>query len=148
MPKRSPRPPDMPWLTPYITVKSPAAALAFYTKAFGFETKMTMDGPDGSMTHAEVRWHDAVIMIGPEGGGGGTSKAPVTTGVESPVGLYLYCDDVDALVALATSAGAKVSLPPQDMYWGDRMCKLLDPDGHAWSFATNVADFDPSKAPK
>jgi PhnB protein len=39
-------------------------------------------------------------------------------------------------------------MPPQDMFWGDRMCNLLDPDGHSWSFATNVADFDPSKVPQ
>jgi uncharacterized glyoxalase superfamily protein PhnB len=139
----------MPWLTPYLTVKDPDAALDFYQRAFGFEKRFAMPGPDGRTAHAEIGYRDAVIMLGPECvGTENPSKSPATTGVPSPVGLYVYCDDVDALFARATKAGAKAALPPQDMFWGDRMCSLTDPDGHGWSFATNVADFDPSKAPK
>jgi uncharacterized glyoxalase superfamily protein PhnB len=62
--------------------------------------------------------------------------------------LYVYCDDVDKFFARATAAGAKVVAPPTDMFWGDRMCRISDPDGYEWSFATNVADFDPNKVPK
>jgi PhnB protein len=62
--------------------------------------------------------------------------------------MYVYCDDVDALFKRATAAGAKVERPVQDQFWGDRMGSLVDPEGHIWTFATNVADFDPSKAPK
>ena len=53
-------------------------------------------------------------------------------------------------VDLATGnllVGAKAVFPPQNMFWGDRICKLTDPDGHVWNFATNVEDFDPSKVP-
>ena len=58
----------------------------------------------------------------------------------SPVGLYVYCDDVDALFARATAAGAQAKVPPQDTFWGDRMCQLVDPDGHTWNFATHVGN--------
>lgn len=61
------------------------------------------------------------------------------------MGLYVYVEDVDALFARATAAGAKGERPPQDMFYGDRVCQVIDPDGHSWSFGTNVADFDPTK---
>ena len=149
MSNRPPRPAGMPWLTPYLTVKDPDAALDFYQRAFGFEKRFAMPGPDGRTAHAEIGYRDAVIMFGPEcSATEKPAKSPATSGVPSPVGLFVYCDDVDALYARATKAGAKGGQPPQDMFWGDRMCMLTDPDGHVWNFATNVADFDPSKAPK
>ena len=147
MSKRPAKPAEMPWVTPFLTVRDADAALAFYQKAFGFEKKMAMAGPDGRTAHAEVRFRDGVIMFGPEGGQN-KCKAPVTTGSRPPVGLFVYCDDVDALFKRATAAGAKVDKPPTDMFYGDRICTLIDPDGHLWSFGTNIADFDPSKAPK
>lgn len=74
-------------------------------------------------------------------------KAPVISKVQSPVVLYAYCDDVDSLFAQAIAANADVVAEPGDMFWGDRVVQLRDPDGHAWSFATNVGEFDPSKMP-
>jgi uncharacterized glyoxalase superfamily protein PhnB len=144
MSKRPVRPPGTPWLSPYLTVKDSDAALDFYHRAFGFEKRCAFPGPDGRTGHVEMVWQD-VLMFGPEGTC--ESKAPTTTGVESPVQLYAYCDDVDGFYARATAAGARSVLPPQDMFWGDRMCKVLDPDGHVWNFATNVSDFDPTKLP-
>lgn len=150
MSKRPARPAGVPWLIPYLTVKDADAALDFYQRAFGFEKRMAIPGPDGRTKHAEVAWKEAVLMFGPETEGNDACKAksPATTGIDAPVGLYVYCDDVDALYARATKAGAKSVMPPQDMFWGDRMCTVRDPDGHMWSFATNVADFDPSKVPQ
>src|SRR5262249_46804530 len=121
-------------------------ALDFYRRAFGFEKRFTMPGADGQTRHAEMSRGEVVIMFGPEGGC--PARAPASSGVPAPIGLYLYCDDVDKLFATATAAGAKVVQAPQDMFWGDRMCSLSDPDGHSWSFATNVADCDPSKFPQ
>jgi PhnB protein len=147
MSKRPAKPADMPWVATFLTVKDADASLAFYQKAFGFEKKMSMPGPDGKTAHAEVRWRDGVIMFGTEGPQN-KCKAPSTLGIRPPVGMYVYCEDVDALYKRATAAGAKSEMPPQDMFWGDRMCTVLDPDGHIWSFAANMADFDPAKAPK
>ncbi len=132
----SSRPPQMPWLSPYLTVKDAEAALDFYQRAFGFRKRNAVPGPDGKIMHAEMAWQDAVIMLGPEGGNGCPVGSPATLGIPSPVGLYVYCDDVDALYARAEAAGARVRMPPQDTFWGDRMCQLADPDGHTWNFAT------------
>ena len=136
MSDRPARAPQMPWLSPYLVVKDADVALDFYQRAFGFKKKEAVPGPDGKTFHAEMTYNDAVIMFAPEGAGGGPWKAPVTLGVPSPVGLYVYCADVDALCARAKQAGASVEAEPQDMFWGDRTCRLRDPDGHQWSFAT------------
>src|SRR5262249_41108693 len=123
-------------------------ALDFYQRAFGFEKKFAMPGPDGKTRHAEMTWRGSSIMFGPESGDPtGKCKAPVTSGINPPGNPYGYCDDVDAFFKRATAAGAKVGAPPQDMFYGDRVCNVTDPDGHVWYFATNVADFDPSKVP-
>ena len=146
MANRPAKPSNMPWLTPCLTVKDVDAAAAFYEKAFGFEKHFAMPGPDGRTIHAEVGWRDAAIMIGPESAKR-SRKSPATTGVQPSNSLYVYCDDVEALFKRATAAGATGESAPKDMFWGDRTCTLIDPDGYFWSFATNVADFDPAKAP-
>jgi PhnB protein len=146
MANRPAKPNNMPWLTPCLTVKDVDAAVAFYEKAFGFERRFSMPGPEGRTVHAEVAWHDAVVMLGCECAER-SCKSPATAGVRPANSLYLYCDDVDAVAKRAAAAGAKVESPPQDMFWGDRVCNLVDPDGYNWSFATNVADFDPQNCP-
>jgi uncharacterized glyoxalase superfamily protein PhnB len=145
MSKRPARPANTPWLMPYLVVKDAEAALDFYQRAFGFEKRLAIPGPDGRPVHVEVAHRDAVLMFGPEGSC--QVKTPLTTGTPTPVGLYVYCDDVDGLFARATAAGAKVVKGPEDRFWGDRVCELSDPDGYSWSFATNVRDFDPSQVP-
>jgi uncharacterized glyoxalase superfamily protein PhnB len=148
MSKRPAKPAGMSWVAPYLTVKDADKAIDFYQRAFGFEKKFAMPGPQGKTGHAELTYKDGNIMLGPEQERGDCpARAPATSGVATPVSIYLYCDDVDALFARATGAGAKGTMPPQNMFYGDRVCQLHDPDGHSWYFATNVADFDPSKAP-
>ena len=66
----------------------------------------------------------------------------------SPVTIHLYVDDVDAFVARAVSAGAKVTMPVADQFWGDRYGKLEDPFGHHWSVATHVRDVSMEDAQK
>ncbi len=149
MPQRPAKPAAMPRITAYLTVSDPQVSLDFYAEAFGFESKQDgcISGPDGKIMHAEMRFADGVIMFGPEANCGGADfKTPAHSGVASPISLYVYCDDVDKLAKRAEDAGAQVVQKPETMFWGDRMCSVLDPDGHRWSFATNVADFDPSKA--
>jgi uncharacterized glyoxalase superfamily protein PhnB len=148
MAKRPAKPAGMSWVAPYLCVRDADRAIDFYQRAFGFEKKFGMPGPDGKTAHAEMTFKDSNIMFGPERDTGEClAKSPATSKVPSPVSLYVYCDDVDALYKRATGAGASGDSAPQDMFYGDRVCKLTDPDGHTWYFATNVADFDPSKAP-
>lgn len=147
MSARPPKPANMPWLTPALTVQDADRAVAFYEKAFGFEKRFALPGPDGRTLHAEVAWRDALIMVGPECPQH-PCKSPATSGARPADVFYIYCDDVDALYQRAVAAGAKTEEAPQEMFWGDRVCTLIDPDGYRWSFATNVADFDPTKVPK
>ncbi len=151
MSKRPPCPPGYPHVIPYFVVKDADAAMAFYQKAFGFEKRMAMPGPDGKTGHAELTFHDSMIMLGPVSAHASSEwphKPPALSKMVSPITLYVYCDDVDALHARAVEAGGKSIRPPQDQFYGDRTCTVEDPDGYWWSFATNVADFDPSKTPK
>ena len=68
MSQRPPCPPGASWISPYLTVKSCETSIAWYQKAFGFEQKMAMPGPDGKIAHAELVWQGQSFMIGPEGG--------------------------------------------------------------------------------
>ncbi|MSP62898.1 MAG: VOC family protein [Myxococcales bacterium] len=145
MSKRPAKPANMPWISPYLTIPDAARALDFYQRAFGFEKKEAHALPDGTLVHVEMVWRDGVIMFGPARKL--EAKTPAQSGAQSPFGLCVYVDDVDALFARATAAGAKVRLPLEDQFYGDRSCTLVDPDGYCWTFATNIADFDPSKMP-
>jgi uncharacterized glyoxalase superfamily protein PhnB len=66
----------------------------------------------------------------------------------SPVTVHLYVDDVDAIVARAVEAGAKITMPVSDAFWGDRYGKLEDPFGHHWSVATHLRDMTPAEVHK
>lgn len=147
MAKRPARPEGKSWIIPSIVVKDADAALDFYQRAFGFEKTFSMPGPDGRSMHAEMSYRNISIMFSPQGSFGCPARTPATSGTPSPMGLYVYCDDVDAVFNRAVAAGAQVVMPPQNMFWGDRMCCVTDPDGHRWSFGTNVEDFDPAKVP-
>jgi PhnB protein len=129
-------PKKISWLSPYITVKDVAAAADFYHKAFKFEVMELAPGEDGTPCHGELNYKDQLIMIGKEGAWQGTTKTPLTSQVESPITLYLYCENVDDFYNFAISANAKSIAPPEDMFWGDRMCRLQDLDGYIWCFAT------------
>lgn len=146
MSNRPPKPEGMAWVNPYLIVKDVAESVEFYEKAFGFETKLTIPGEDGKITHAEVSHKNQIIMMGAESEMQ-KSRSPKTLG-GTPVSLYLYVDDVNKFYEQAKAAGAIVKAELSDQFWGDRMCAFESPDGHSWTFATNVADMDMSKAPK
>ncbi|HKY63936.1 MAG TPA: VOC family protein [bacterium] len=139
--KPDPRPEGTAWINPYLTCRSVEAALDFYERAFGFRKIDAVPGPDGKIMHATMGWKDGVLMMCPESDMN-PMKAPVTSGALPPFTLYVYCEDVDKLCAQAKSAGAKIQSEPQDMFWGDRTCNLIDPEGYYWWFATNVGGFD------
>lgn len=143
MSKVLPCPEGMRWVNPYLTVKDAEAAIAFYNKAFGFKTRFIAPGPDGKPMHAELGHMDSVVMLGPECPQS-SSRSPATLG-GTPVTLYTYVENVDALFEQATAAGATVIEAPKDQFWGDRICLLVDPEGHAWMFATHVRDVSPEE---
>ena len=133
-------------MTPYLTIKGASEAMAFYTKAFGAEEIARMSGPDGmSVMHAEMKIGDSRLMLGDEWPG--MTKSPITLG-GSPMGIFMYVQDVDAAYQRAVSAGGTSNQPPTDMFWGDRYAKLTDPFGHQWSMATHQRDLTPEEIDK
>jgi PhnB protein len=126
-----------PPISPNLTVKDINAAINFYEKAFGFKVKFAMKDDDGSIQHAELCYHDSVIMLGPECMKDNITKSPATTKVECPVAFYVYCDDVDKFYQHAINSGAVSVTAPEDMFWGDRLCRLKDLDGYVWGFAVH-----------
>jgi PhnB protein len=127
-------------LTPYLTVSDAKAAIDFYIQAFGAKEVLRLPSPDGQkLMHAELQLGDSMLMLAdafPEMGG---SEAP-SAHSGSPVTVHMYVADTDATVARAEAFGAKVTMPPADMFWGDRFAKLKDPFGHNWSIATNLRE--------
>lgn len=143
------KPAEANYVTTYLTVADGARALAFYERAFGFTPGNVMREDDGRVGHAEMHYQGAiVIMFAPEGAWGSTDRTPAHMGLSLPLNFYVYCPDVDARTDEAKRAGAKVLAAPQDMFWGDRMAKLEDPDGYVWCFATRTGEFDPAKMPR
>ncbi len=130
------RPEGAPWISPYIIVKDVDKAVNFYENAFGFEKIQAVAGEDNTTWHAELRYNDHMIMFGKSGAYGGKTLPPLESGIESPINLYLYCEDVDDFYNKALQAGATSLSEPEDTFWNDRMCRLQDPDGYVWCFAT------------
>lgn len=130
-------------VTPSLIVRDVAKAIDFYKRAFGAEETVRMDGPGGTIMHAEIRIGDSVIMLGEENEEWGT-KSPLSTN-GNPGSLHLYVPDVDASFAKAIEAGATERYPIEDAFWGDRYGKVTDPFGHEWGIATHVKDLSPEE---
>ncbi len=131
-------PPGCSAVLPYLVIKNAAAAFDFYQKAFGAETIMRMNMPSGAVMHAEMRIGSATFMFSEQSDDWGT-KSPDMLGA-SPVTLMVYVPDVDAFVERATAAGATVTMPVSDQFWGDRSGCLQDPFGHNWMISTHIED--------
>ena len=130
------KPDHLPTLIPYLSVRNAQDAINFYQKAFGFELTSSSKDESGEPAHAEMKRGDAVIMFAGEGKFGSAGQAPITLGVRPSTNIYVYCEDVDALYKQAIQAGAKSLMEPNDAFWGDRMCCVVDLDGYEWSFGT------------
>ena len=130
-------------ITAMLTVADVEKTYAFCQKAFGFEGKGLMPGPDGKPMHAELKLRDSVLMLGPE--------CPERQGYSaktlgnSPTTLYFYVEDVDKAAKQAADAGATLVQPPTDMFWGDRTAMLVDADGNKWMLATHKSEPTPEQ---
>jgi PhnB protein len=133
-----PIPDDYPLITPYLCVKGAANAIEFYQKAFGATERMRISAPGGTIGHAELAIGKALIMLADEYPDI-AFRSPVTLG-GSPVVVHMYVEDVDAFCSRAVAAGATLTRPVADQFYGDRVGQLRDPFGHAWSIATHKED--------
>ena len=133
-------------MTPYLIVNGAARAIEFYKQAFGATETFRMEGPDGRIGHAEIKIGDSHVMLADEQPQIG-ARSPQTIG-GSPVSLTLYVEDVDATVNRAVEAGAKLTRPVANQFYGDRTGGVEDPFGHAWYVATHVEDVAPEEMQK
>jgi PhnB protein len=132
-------------ITPHLVIKGASEAIEFYKRAFGAEElhRMPMPGPDGQVRlgHAALQIGDSRLFLAdefPEYGSNGPNGS-------SPVSIHLYVTDANAVFGRAVEAGATVTMPLADMFWGDRYGKLVDPFGHHWSIATHLEDLTPEQ---
>ena len=133
-------------ITAALCVADVKAAANFYQRAFGFEKRGIMNGPDGKPMHAELTLRGTTLMLGPEMPAMDARSAK-NVGA-SPTTLYLLVDNVDTTVAKAAKLGATLQGPVSDMFWGDRCGRLVDPEGYTWYVATHVADPTPAEMKK
>lgn len=126
-------------LTPYLIAKDAAAAIDFYKKAFGAVELSRMADPSGTVRHAEIKIGDSPFMLTDENPDWPEWKGPLARG-GTPVHLYLYVEDCDAVFARALEAGATELMPMKDQFYGDRSGGVTDPFGHIWYIATHKED--------
>jgi PhnB protein len=125
-----PIPAGHPTLTPGCSLTGAHRAIPLYEQVFGAKVRVRMDGPDGSVAHAELGFGDSVLMLGE------------ATPDHPPHGarLFMYVADVDATFAKGVAAGMKVLQPLAVQFWGDRTGRLLDGFGNEWHLASHVED--------
>src|SRR6476659_9674354 len=122
-------------VTPYLVVPDVAAELAFLERAFGAEVTFKMEGPDGSVSHAEARIGSSMVMLGRAS----EKWTPM------PCMLYLYVEDTDAAYARAVEAGGESIMEPADQFYGDRNGGVKDAYGNQWWIGTHVEDLTPEE---
>ena len=130
-------------LTPSLAVDDAAQAIEFYKHAFGATERARMPAPDGRIAHAELEIGDSVLTLADTFDQSAYRPPKELGGTTGSV--LLYVEDVDALVEQAVEAGASVTMPVKDMFWGDRYGQVTDPFGHVWQIATHKEDLTPEQ---
>ena len=132
-------------LTPHLILDDAARAIDWYKKALGAVEVSRSPGPDGKIMHAQIRIGDSAIYLNDEMGGGKSAKARGG----SPMSLWVYVEDADALFDRAVAAGGTVPEGPMgqiaDQFWGDRAGSIVDPHGYHWTIATRKEDLTPEE---
>ena len=139
----NPIPQGMHSLSPHIVCAGAAKAMDFYKAAFNAVETTRMPGPDGRLMHGAMKIGDSTLMLVDEMLEYGAKSPKTLNG--SPVTIHLYVGDADATFARAVGAGAKVTMPLADQFWGDRYGQVEDPFGHKWSIATHQRDVTPEE---
>lgn len=130
-------------ITAHLSVRNGTKAIEFYQKAFGAQVLFVHKLPDGKVMHATLKIGDSKLMLADEFPGMGIRSAETLGG--SPVVLNVYVEDVDALFDQAVRAGAKVTMPLANQFWGDRYGQIVDPFGHAWALGSHVENVAPEE---
>jgi uncharacterized glyoxalase superfamily protein PhnB len=127
----------------YLCVNDAAAAIDFYTKAFGAREKFRLVEPGGRIGHAELEIGSTTLMLSEEFPEYGI-RGPLELG-GSPVTLHLHVDDADATIRRAVDAGGQVEMPATDRFYGERSGVIRDPFGHRWNIGHALEEVDPKE---
>ena len=127
MPRERPR-----MVTPYLAVGDAAQAIEWYKRAFGAKEVNRQLEPTGKVMHASLKIGDSLVMLS-DIFPGSEMRDPRAVGPSE--NLHIYSKQIDKIFKSATAAGAKVTMPLEDQFWGDRYGKLQDPFGHSWGFS-------------
>ena len=136
---------DYPVLAPYLTVKGAAKAIEFYKAAFGATERFRLTDKSGMIGHAEIAIAGCLVMLSDENPA--WNKSPETLG-GTPVKFSLMVENADAAVAKAEAAGATVTMPPMDMFYGHRSGMVRDPFGHEWMIQHEIEKVSPEEMQK
>ena len=121
---------------PRLVCRDPAAEVDFCVRVFEAVELNRRPGPDGTLAHALLKIGPEMLMIEAEWPTL-PSRAP-SVDATSPVVIFVYVTDVDGVVERATDNGARVLMPLENQFWGDRIAWLMDPAGHVWTVATRI----------
>lgn len=142
-PKVKPVPKGTHTVTPHLICAGAADAIEFYKNAFGAVENMRIPGASGLLIHASIKIGDSNVMLVDEMPQWGALGPKALKGASAT--MHLSVNDVDASVARAVAAGAMLTMPVTDMFWGDRYGVVEDPFGHKWSIATHIKDMTPEE---
>ncbi len=121
-------------------------AVEFLKKAFGATVAESISCPDsGKIAHTSLRIGDSRVDLSDEMPGCPSGLKAPAPGVATSSQVNLYLEDVDQAFKQSLAAGAAVKLPPTDMFWGDRLAVVTDPQGQVWGLATHKEDLSPSE---
>lgn len=123
---------------PRLFCRDPAAEIDFCKRAFGAVELNRRHGPDGKVAHGLMTISGEMLMVEAEWPGF-PSRAPLPDG-SSPVGIFVYVEDVDQTVDRTLALGAKVLYEVQNQFWGDRLGWIMDPQGHVWTIASRIEE--------
>jgi len=139
---------DQNTITPHLIIKDAAKAIEFYKKAFAAEECTRITTSDGKIMHANLKIGNSHFFIADERPVTGNRWLSPQSLNGANSSLHLSVPDVDKTFAVATAAGANVEMPPQDMFWGDRYARVIDPFGQPWSIGTHKEDVTPQEMQK
>jgi uncharacterized glyoxalase superfamily protein PhnB len=133
-------------ITPVVFYRDPKAALSWLEQVFGLETSMLVTDESGSVGHAEMSFGDGRIGAGGEWGstellGPALMKSPASLGGQGTQIIRVeLASALDDHCARAEAAGAVITQRPQDQFYGSRVYRALDLEGHVWCFDQKIAD--------
>jgi uncharacterized glyoxalase superfamily protein PhnB len=132
--------------TPVVFYRDPLAALNWLEAAFGFETSLLVTDNAGRVGHAEMSFGEGRIGVGEEWGaseliGPAKMRSPASLDGQGTQFIRIQlASGIDAHCAKAEAAGARITQRPADQFYGSRVYRALDPEGHVWNFDQTIED--------